>query len=661
MQSPSLNNDTQAKNIALAIAVPIGIIALLAVLIIFIMKHCHNTKMKNLKATLNPLREAFGVVPWDTNRNADGELFDGIRFRPVGDSTLRAFGAEDSLTSGSGSGMPQLVQRTLAKEICLYEMIGKGRYGKVHRGTWNDDNYAVKIFLTKDEDSFKREIDIYSTVLLRHENILGYVGSDVASFNSCTQLWLVTDYYPKGSLYDYMRSPNRNNLTVCQAYGMLSSCLSGLVHLHQEIFGTNGTKTQDQQKNYKPAIAHRDIKSKNILVREDGFSCVIADFGLAVTYSSAKGEPDVRQNYRVGTKRYMSPEILDCSIENNKTFESYKRADVYAFALVMWEILHQTEYNSSVANDRSSSSTEEQPCEFTDPCLPYHLHVGPDPSFEEMKKVVCVDKIRPHLPNQWTSEDNPFFSRLCSIMKECWHERPDVRHSMLRIKKNLNELQQCARQMDQQCNYDSKCYFSQYGDSNRNPGYFSPNRNEISSQGYNRDNPRSIHNNMYNDNHINIGRNLGLSRHSITGGGHNRAMGSGYGPAGSGSVNSTVTQSSYCSSGYQSKLGSQSGSVDQSGLNSSEILSPFGSDYQRTNPTSANLSQPLINRMESQPRMPTNAIVNQGPRDRNFHFPRMGANSSNPQLRNTVPLSPLNSNTIQNSLLDEQEEEENQS
>jgi len=33
----------------------------------------------------------------------------------------------------------------------------------------------------------------------------------------------------------------------------------------------------------KPAIAHRDIKSKNVLVKKDG-TCCIADLGLAVRF-----------------------------------------------------------------------------------------------------------------------------------------------------------------------------------------------------------------------------------------------------------------------------------------------------------------------------------------------------------------------------------------
>jgi len=75
----------------------------------------------------------------------------------------------------------------------------------------------------------------YSTVLFRHENILGYIGSDMTSRNSITQLWLVTHYHPLGSLYDHL---NRQSLSHLQLLHLAISAISGILHLHTEIFGT---------------------------------------------------------------------------------------------------------------------------------------------------------------------------------------------------------------------------------------------------------------------------------------------------------------------------------------------------------------------------------------------------------------------------------------
>lgn len=60
----------------------------------------------------------------------------------------------------------------------------------------------------------------------------------------------------------------------------------------------------------KPAIAHRDLKSKNILVKSNG-TCAIADLGLAVRYDSVTDTVDIVPNNRVGTKRYLAPEVSD--------------------------------------------------------------------------------------------------------------------------------------------------------------------------------------------------------------------------------------------------------------------------------------------------------------------------------------------------------------
>ncbi|KAF2366093.1 GS domain [Trinorchestia longiramus] len=228
-------------------------------------------------------------------------------------------------SSGSGSGLPLLVQRTIAKQIQLVQNIGKGRYGEVWLGRWRGEKVAVKIFFTTDEASWFRETEIYQTVLLRHDNILGFVAADIKGTGSWTQMLLITDYHEHGSLFQYL---SFNTITQASLVRMAHSIAAGLSHLHAEIFGTRG----------KPAIAHRDIKSKNILVKRNG-ECCIADFGLAVKYNSSNRTVDLGSaaHPRVGTRRYMAPELLSGQADVT-CFDTLKMADIYSFSLVIWEL-----------------------------------------------------------------------------------------------------------------------------------------------------------------------------------------------------------------------------------------------------------------------------------------------------------------------------------
>lgn len=313
-------------------------------------------------------------------------------------------------SSGSGSGLPILVQRTISKQIQMIESIGKGRYGEVWLAKWRGEKVAVKVFFTTEEQSWFRETEIYQTVLLRHENVLGFVAADIKGNGSWTQMLLITDYHEKGSLYDYLQNHclDPNSLLL-----MASSIASGLSHLHTEIFGTRG----------KPAIAHRDIKSKNILVKRNG-ECCIADFGLAVKFLSDTNEIDVPPSIRSGTRRYMAPEILDKSI-NIHNFEAHKMADIYAFGLVLWEMARRC-----VTGDKLKAADEYQ--------VPYFDFVPSDPSFEDMQQVVCVKKIRPPISVRWESEE--VLQTLSKVMQECWHANPSVRLTALRVKKTLSKL-----------------------------------------------------------------------------------------------------------------------------------------------------------------------------------------------------------------------------
>ena len=47
-------------------------------------------------------------------------------------------------------------------------------------------------------------LQVYQTSMLRHDNILGFIAADNKDDGTCTQLWLITHYMEKGSLYDYL-------------------------------------------------------------------------------------------------------------------------------------------------------------------------------------------------------------------------------------------------------------------------------------------------------------------------------------------------------------------------------------------------------------------------------------------------------------------------
>uniref|UniRef100_A0AAZ3Q7N6 receptor protein serine/threonine kinase n=1 Tax=Oncorhynchus tshawytscha TaxID=74940 RepID=A0AAZ3Q7N6_ONCTS len=310
---------------------------------------------------------------------------------------------EQSQSSGSGSGLPLLVQRTIAKQIQMVKQIGKGRYGEVWMGKWRGERVAVKVFFTTEEASWFRETEIYQTVLMRHENILCFIAADIKGTGSWTQLYLITDYHEGGSLYDYLKSTTLDTKAMLR---LAYSSVSGLCHLHTEIFGTQG----------KPAIAHRDLKSKNILVKKNGACCIGGESVIVDT-----NEVDIPPNTRVGTKRYMPPEVLDESLNRNH-FQSYIMADMYSFGLILWEIARRCV---------SGGIVEEYQ-------LPYHDLVPSDPSYEDMREVVCIKRLRPSFPNRWTSDE--CLRQMGKLMTECWAHNPASRLTALRVKKTLAKM-----------------------------------------------------------------------------------------------------------------------------------------------------------------------------------------------------------------------------
>ncbi|CAN2389987.1 epicardium morphogenesis, partial [Pristimantis euphronides] len=153
--SPKSLTTFTAVELAAIIAGPVCFICILLMFILYI---CHNRTIIHHR------------VPNEEDPSLD---------RPfISEGTTLKDLIYDMTTSGSGSGLPLLVQRTIARTIVLQESIGKGRFGEVWRGRWRGEEVAVKIFSSREERSWFREAEIYQTVMLRHENILGFIAAD---------------------------------------------------------------------------------------------------------------------------------------------------------------------------------------------------------------------------------------------------------------------------------------------------------------------------------------------------------------------------------------------------------------------------------------------------------------------------------------------------
>jgi len=294
------------------------------------------------------------------------------------------------------------------RPVQLIEIKARGRFGAVWKAQMINEFVAVKIFPIQDRQSWIVEQDIYKLPQMKHENILYFLGAEKRGDNLQAEYWLITSFHEKGSLCDYLKG---NLVTWAELCHISQSMAQGLTHLHEELLPT-------RNEDYKPAIAHRDFKSKNVLLKHDLTAC-IADFGLAITFLPGKGPGDTHG--QVGTRRYMAPEVLEGAINFQR--DAFLRIDMYACGLVFWELM-------------SRCSAQEGPIE--EYMLPFEDEVGQHPTLEDMQDVVVHKKVRPKFREYW--KKNPNLASLCDTIEECWDHDAEARLSASCVHERITHL-----------------------------------------------------------------------------------------------------------------------------------------------------------------------------------------------------------------------------
>lgn len=257
-----------------------------------------------------------------------GWIFDDVEAMPYERRHYQCESMLDELcrrTFDSGSLHNRNVQEAKLKEIkpgalIFGNKIDRGTFGDVYKGTLNTTGGPKVVAIKQLDNGSKEDVEHEAGILLRllHENIVRVYGivDDV-------KVSIVMEYIPGASLDTFLHKNEgvgtRQLLPEDWAASMILDLASVLEFLHSQ--------------SPRP-IAHRDLKSSNILLRSD-FRLVVIDFGSAKEKRSTNSIRATKSQGVVGTYAYLAPELVD---EDESANISRLPSDVWAFGIVAMEI-----------------------------------------------------------------------------------------------------------------------------------------------------------------------------------------------------------------------------------------------------------------------------------------------------------------------------------
>ncbi|XP_011003100.1 PREDICTED: dual specificity protein kinase shkB-like isoform X1 [Populus euphratica] len=256
-----------------------------------------------------------------------------------------------------------------ARQLIYEKKIANGSSGDLYKGTFCSQDVAIKVLRgehlnNKLQSEFDQEVFIMRKV--RHKNVVKFIGA-------CTRppsLCIITEFMSGGSMYDFLHK-QKGSLNLQSLLRVAIDVSKGMHCLHQNN------------------IVHRDLKSANLLMDENGVAKV-ADFGVARVQDHSGV-----MTAETGTYRWMAPEVIE-----HKPYDH--KADVFSFGIVLWELL-----------------TGKLPYEHLSPL---QAAVG-----------VVQQGLRPSIP----SHSHP---KLAELLERCWQQDPSLRPDFSEILELLQQL-----------------------------------------------------------------------------------------------------------------------------------------------------------------------------------------------------------------------------
>lgn len=196
-------------------------------------------------------------------------------------------------------------------------VLGSGTFGRVFLAEYEDGNqYALKC-IQKSKIS-KEELE----QIMNEKDILKQLSSPfvLRLYGTCqtkNELYFVTEFISCGNLYNAIYNGVRLTHEMCVFYG--TSIILGLDFIHSKN------------------IVYRDIKPENIMIRSNGYPCIV-DFGLSkqLPYTKILENNEIRTYSKCytlcGTPEYVAPELI-----LNSGYD--EAVDIWAFGVLLYEMI----------------------------------------------------------------------------------------------------------------------------------------------------------------------------------------------------------------------------------------------------------------------------------------------------------------------------------
>jgi tetratricopeptide (TPR) repeat protein len=224
--------------------------------------------------------------------------------------------------AGAPEGPRLEVGAVLANRFRIVRFLGTGGMGQVYEAQDEDIGEAIALKLVRPGHSapllsarLRRELQLARRVA--HPNVCRLFDLNRHTFPWGEGEFLTMELVRGVTLAELMKSHGRFAPEECFPY--LRDILAGLQAVHEL------------------GIVHRDLKPGNVMVSSDFHGrarCVLMDFGLARQGIPVTGKTTVTASRQVmGTVPYMAPEQLAGG-------QVSARTDLYAFGIIMHELLH---------------------------------------------------------------------------------------------------------------------------------------------------------------------------------------------------------------------------------------------------------------------------------------------------------------------------------